>query len=52
MMDKLMEAIATMERARDDAIEDIAAGNTSYAKQLEEADKALKILYSYQKLEG
>lgn len=37
-----------MERARDDAIGDLAGGNTSFVKQLEEAVKAIIILRQLQ----
>lgn len=42
------EAKATMTRVRDEAINQLADGNQSYAAQLEEAHKALKILAEVQ----
>lgn len=43
---KVREAIATLERARDDAVENIAGGNPSFIKQLEEAVKGIEVLRS------
>lgn len=43
-MDKIEEAIATLERARSEAIFRIAGGDPSYVAQLERAQKGITIL--------
>jgi len=41
---KVREAIATLERARDDAIDKLAGGDISYVTHLEKAIKGIDLL--------
>jgi hypothetical protein len=45
---KIDEAIATLERARDDAIEQLANGDVSYVSHLEKAVKGIDLLRGMQ----
>jgi hypothetical protein len=51
-MANIAEALATMHRARDEAVAQIATGNPGYAAQLEEAHKAIQVLLEIQRLES
>lgn len=42
--DKVREAIATLERARDEAIDKLAGGDVSYVTHLEKAIKGIDFL--------